>query len=78
VTISYLYQPPVTWEQVNRAVTHDDGPAKILHVLPTAQFPRWVVRVVQVLIFIGAVAVVYALIEAVRFALYHRVPIVPV
>ncbi|MFQ5956046.1 MAG: hypothetical protein ACE5JZ_13355, partial [Kiloniellales bacterium] len=41
VTISYLYFPPVTWNQINDQIKSDEGLAKVLQVLPTQQYPRW-------------------------------------
>lgn len=61
VTITYLYFPPVTWQQVNTHAESDDGPVKIIHVLPTAQPPKWALRVLWFLVGFGTLAVVYAL-----------------
>ena len=59
VTISYLYFPPTTVENVHGPVKSDDGLAKTLHVLPTVQYPIWLNRLAQALMFVGLVAVVY-------------------
>ena len=45
ITISYLYFPPVRWIDINEQVESDEGPAKILNVLPGIQHPVWVRRI---------------------------------
>jgi hypothetical protein len=66
VTITYLYFPPLTWNQVNTHVESDDGPVKILNVLPTVQMPRWQVVVIWSLIGYGVIALAYSV-----YALYR-------
>lgn len=59
VTITYLYFPPLTWEQVNTHLETDDGPIKVLNVLPTVQPSRPVSTMLWALIGIGAVTLLY-------------------
>lgn len=59
VTISYLYFPPVTWNQINTHVESDEGPVKILTVFPRPQQPRWLINVMRTLVFVGATATLY-------------------
>jgi hypothetical protein len=66
VTVSYLYFPPLVFSQINAPIYSDEGPARVINVLPQAQWPRWLLAVLWGLVFIGAVAVVYALFEMVR------------
>lgn len=54
VEISYLYFPPLTWNQINAVTKSDDGFAKILKVMPMPQPNRAVLVVVWTLVFIGA------------------------
>lgn len=61
VTISYLYFPPVTWNQVNGQVKSDNGFAKVIQVLPTQQYPRWFNLLALSLMVLGGIVVVYAL-----------------
>ena len=61
VTISYLYFPPVTWNQVNGQVKSDNGFAKVIQVLPTQQYPRWFNLLALALMVLGGVVVLYAL-----------------
>jgi hypothetical protein len=68
VTVSYLYFPPLVFSQINAPIYSDEGPARVINVLPQPQWPRWLLAVFWCLVFIGAVAVVYALFELVRRA----------
>ena len=65
VTITYLYFPPLTWERVNTHLESDDGPVKVLNVLPTVQLPKWLTVVLWVLIGYGTIGLAYTL-----YALY--------
>jgi hypothetical protein len=44
-------------------VKSDDGFAKVLNVLPTPQYPRWLFRGIWALVFIGAGSVLYLVVE---------------
>lgn len=63
VEISYLYYPPTTWSQINTHLKCDQGPARVLNVLPTPQLPRWALRVLWILICLGAATALYAAYE---------------
>ena len=67
VTISYLYFPPLTWDRVNAYTKSDEGFARILNVLPTPQPPKWLVRLLWTMVFIGSVALLYLLVEAIQW-----------
>jgi hypothetical protein len=64
VTISYLYMPPLTYNQVNTYVKSDEGFAKVLYALPTPQPPKWLLVVCWALIIVGAVSLIYVLLSA--------------
>ena len=66
ITISYLYFPPLIWNQINSYTKSDVGYAKILNVLPTPQRSKWASAILWTLIFIGTVSVIYAVIELIR------------
>lgn len=66
VTISYLYYPPITWNQINSYVKSDEGMATQIAVLPTRQYPKWVVRIGRFLLIVGVVATVYSILRIVR------------
>jgi hypothetical protein len=59
ITISYLYFPPLLWNQINAYTKSDEGFAKVLNVLPTPQLSKWLVAIMWSLIFIGVVSLVY-------------------
>jgi hypothetical protein len=65
LTVSYLYAPPLLWNQTNTHVKCDEGIARVLNVLPTPQQPRWVIRIMLVVLFVGAVTIGYLLAKAV-------------
>lgn len=59
VTISYLYFPPTTWDQINSYTKSDDGYAKIVNVIPMPQLSTPILWLLRVLIIIGASFVTY-------------------
>ena len=64
ITVSYLYYPPVTFDQVNASVTSDEGEARFLPKLPTIEtpWPNWRRIITIALAVVGAVAIAYTLI----------------
>ncbi len=66
LTISYLYFPPVTWNQVNAGIKFDEGFARQIPVLLQRQYPRWATLTAAVLALVGLVSVVYAVILGIR------------
>jgi hypothetical protein len=67
ITISYLYFPPVTWNQVNTYTKSDEGLAKIINVILTPQLPKWTLILLWTLIFIGASFVLYWLMRLIAY-----------
>lgn len=63
ITISYLYFPPVTWDQVNTSVMYDDGFGKKISVLQTRQLPKWQGRIGVIFLLLGVIAFIYLLYE---------------
>lgn len=61
VSIQYLYFPPLLWHQVNTHIKSDEGPAKIMSVLPQQQFSRPVQYGLGAVMLIGFVAIGYVL-----------------
>jgi len=59
VTITYLYFPPVTYNQVNSYTKSDEGMARIITVLPTPMQPMWFLRTAAGIFFVGVVTVLY-------------------
>lgn len=71
INISYLYFPPLTWEQINSHVESDTGPVKVITVLPQEQYPRWLINILRALVYAGAIAVIYLLYLGTRWAIAH-------
>ena len=66
VTVSYLYFPPLTFNQINLPIRSDEGLARQVNVLPSPQPPRWLQVLLWALIGAGVIAIIYSLVEAVR------------
>lgn len=62
VTISYLYFPPLLWNQVHSYCKSDEMAAKYVNVVPTAQPTKLQLTMICTLLFIGATTIVYWLI----------------
>lgn len=63
VTVSYLYFPPLLWNQINVNAKSDEGFAKIIKVIPTPQPNRVVVFGLMSLAFIGTSFLFYWLVR---------------
>lgn len=59
VSISYLYFPPLMWNQVNSYTKSDEGLANIINAIPTPQPPKLVVLTIWILMFLGASTLIY-------------------
>lgn len=66
ITVNYLYHPPLFWNGVNSYVESDEGPAKVLNVLPTPQWPLWARVGAWALLIYGLFAILYTLAIFVR------------
>lgn len=62
VTISYLYFPPLFWNQIHAYTKCDEGGVENVTVLPTPQPPKWAAALALALMIAGAVGIVYVLI----------------
>lgn len=67
VSISYLYFPPITWDRINSYTKHDGGLAKIITVIPTPIYPKWLNRLLLLLIILGGLTVLYFLIKILTY-----------
>lgn len=67
ITISYLYQDPLSLDKVHSAIKFDEGFAKYIQVIPLQQFPKWVIRGYQFLAIIGFSALIYGTYEFAAF-----------
>lgn len=61
ITISYLYFPPVTVDQVNAGIKCDQGFAHPIPVLLQRQYPRWFNAIARVLLLMGLISGFYLL-----------------
>jgi hypothetical protein len=66
LTVSYLYFPPVIWNQVNAGIKFDGGFAQQIPVLLQRQYPRWFTTTLGVLVLVGLVALAYVGLLGVR------------
>jgi hypothetical protein len=71
ITVSYLYFPPVTWEQINSHIESDEGLVKVISVLPTEQLPKWQLNALRVLVYLGLVTAIYILYLVGRWVVTH-------
>src|SRR5260370_14947528 len=67
VLVQYLYFPPLIWKGVNTHLFSDEGRAKAINVWQVRQFSKWVYSVFYVLIFFGAVTIVYLVLALASF-----------
>lgn len=61
VTVSYLYEPPTTFQNINTYVKSDEGLARALNVVPAVQhgaLRRWGVRALAA---VGAASILYVI-----------------
>ncbi len=61
VTISYIYFPPLVYNQVNSYVKSEEGFARVITVLPQPQNPKWFNVMATVFFLLGVIAAVYAI-----------------
>jgi hypothetical protein len=67
VTVSYLYFPPINFNQIHQAVVCDEGTAHELRVQLQQQYSQRVQALVALLLIIGVVTCVYLLFELSRW-----------
>ena len=65
-TISYLYFPPITYNDINSSIESDVGTAKIINVKLQQIFPRWVNFLSSFFICLGLITSMYIVYEVVR------------
>jgi hypothetical protein len=63
VTVSYLYFPPLLWNQINVSTKSDEGFAKIINVIPMPQPNKAVIAGIWALVFVGASLMFYWLVR---------------
>jgi hypothetical protein len=68
LTISYLYAPTLTFDQVNQGVKCDQGFARVFPVVVQRQRPRWFLIIGQVILLVGVGSVAYLVYRVARCA----------
>ncbi len=66
ITISYLYYPPLTYQQVNSQVKHDDGFGKMIPVLMQKRYQKWQLSIFAFLTLVGIIPLIYFLIWLIK------------
>lgn len=61
ISITYLYFPPILFNQINTYVKSDEGIAKRVNVLLQPQYPLWVINIIRFLILIGFITTIFIL-----------------
>lgn len=59
ISVSYLYFPPLTYNQINTHIESDFGPAKVVNVLLQPVIPKWISRLFLALVTLGAISAIY-------------------
>jgi len=68
ITIQYLYFAPLQWQQLNTNIKSDEGPAKILNVLPTPQISKPAKYAFVAVFIVGIIALLYLLLLVITLA----------
>ena len=63
VTIAYLYWPPLVMPNIHSYFKSDEGLANVINVIPTRQWPKWLILLFWGLATIGATLVAYFLLK---------------
>jgi hypothetical protein len=59
ITVSYLYFPPVTADQVHAGILSNEGFARHIPVLLQRVYPKWFNRIAFALMLIGLISLMY-------------------
>jgi len=68
ITISYLYFPPLLFNQIHAGIRHSEGFATEVSVLPTPQYPSWLRKSLWFLLVLGVIALIYLIAEGILSA----------
>jgi hypothetical protein len=69
LTISYLYEPTLTFDKVNQGVKCDQGFAQVFPVVVQRQRPRWFHVIVRIIVLVGVGTLSYFVYQIIRCAL---------
>ncbi len=59
ITVSYLYFPPLTVDQINTGIQSDEGFARQIPVLLQRVYPKWFNLMATALMLVGLISLVY-------------------
>lgn len=59
LTISYLYFPPLLWNQIHSGIKSDECFAEVINVIPSPQYPKWIINLLRILILVGIASLLY-------------------
>jgi len=62
VSITYLYFPPKTWNQINSYCKSEEGSAQAINVIPSPKLSKLVITLFWSMVFIGASTTLYWLV----------------
>jgi hypothetical protein len=65
VTVSYLYFPPLLFNEINSGIRSDQGFAREIRVLLQRQYPHWFNASVVMLMLVGLISLCYLLFQAI-------------
>ena len=66
ITISYIYFPPTTYNQISTAIESDAGAAKIVNVRLQQIYPQWFNLTVAIIMLAGIISIIYGIMELVK------------
>ncbi len=55
VRVSYLYFPPILYNQINDSVESDEGMADLIQVMPVKQYPAWLYKLLGLFFVVGVI-----------------------
>jgi len=71
ITISYMYQSPLTASNIIGSIKCDEGFTKVLNVMLTPQWPKWVIRTLWCFVLVGFITTAYVFTTLVNTILSH-------
>lgn len=69
ISISYLYFPPLTWNQISGWVKCDEGMARAIQVIPSMPPPKPLQWFLWTMVFVGTSTIVYWLLRGLPYVL---------
>ena len=67
ITISYLYFPPLTWNQINTYFKADEGFAKTVTMILTPMISKWAKAILFVILIVGLITIIYLFVLLIKW-----------